>query len=165
MEDGSIRLWDPFTGKLVAGPLKGHRSSVRYAQFTHDGNWLVSADNTGTVRFWDFGRLRNLAGSLPIDQSQDEDGEDEEDEGSVALIMSSVIDGNHNYSDFPDMTGWLKGPSGGLLLWIPPNHQEHFRTTNALSPKVICPGATILDHKRFLAAAGESWTKCYKGSA
>ncbi|KIJ58280.1 hypothetical protein HYDPIDRAFT_72420, partial [Hydnomerulius pinastri MD-312] len=51
--DMTMRLWDSFTGKLVAGPLRRHNASVRALSFSPDGARFVSGAEDGTIRVWD----------------------------------------------------------------------------------------------------------------
>src|SRR5205807_6187435 len=51
-DDGSIRLWNPTTGKSVR-KLSGHKSAVKSLDFSPDGTRLVSGSADKTIRICD----------------------------------------------------------------------------------------------------------------
>jgi len=59
--NGTIRLWDPRTGKKV-GKLVGHSDTVRSLLCSQDGRWILSASSDQTVKLWSLaGGLSNVA--------------------------------------------------------------------------------------------------------
>jgi hypothetical protein len=60
-EDGSVRLWDPRTGKEIR-LLEGHRGAVKAVIFTPDGKRLASAGADSIIRIWDLTTGRQVRG-------------------------------------------------------------------------------------------------------
>ncbi len=61
--DGTVRVWDPLTGKPKGGPYKGHKKCITSlawepAHLALPSSRLVSGSMDGTVRMWDALELR-----------------------------------------------------------------------------------------------------------
>jgi WD40 repeat protein len=52
LQDGTLRQWDPATGKPVGAPMIGHTQAVTGIAYTADGQIIASASLDGTVRLW-----------------------------------------------------------------------------------------------------------------
>src|SRR5207247_7522000 len=58
-DDGSIRLWNPTTGKSIR-KLSGHKGAVNGLSFSPDSRKLVSGSADKTIRVWDVAKGRVL---------------------------------------------------------------------------------------------------------
>jgi WD40 repeat protein len=50
-QDGTVKLWDPTTGRERC-TLVGHTASVHTLAFSPDGSVLATGDKRGTIRLW-----------------------------------------------------------------------------------------------------------------
>jgi WD40 repeat protein len=57
--DGTVRLWDPATGRELAR-LKGHEGIVNSVCFSPDGMWLVSGGDDNTLRLWEVATSKEI---------------------------------------------------------------------------------------------------------
>jgi hypothetical protein len=55
--DGSARVWDARTGHLVSEPFV-HQKEVRRAEFSPDGQRLLTASLDGTAKIWELDFIR-----------------------------------------------------------------------------------------------------------
>jgi len=132
-KDTTVCLWNADNGQAVR-TLHGHTQGVRAVLITPDGRSIVSGGDDGTVRFWDV-----EAASLP-----------------------AADDPFHALSCARRENGWLVGPSGELLLWVPQEYQDYLVMGK-------CCTNLIAKHRIFLSAdedglcGGTDWTECWRG--
>lgn len=126
--DGTVRLWDALTGVSLE-LLSGHNDRILSVAVTPDGHSVVSASTKSAIRVWDRSRA---AMTCPVS------------DGNAVAVLDVVISDN----------GWLQGPSGELLLWVPTKYHKYLYGLRG-SPRVVISIGESGWHR------GESWTACW----
>ncbi|KAG2738391.1 WD40 repeat-like protein, partial [Suillus brevipes Sb2] len=154
-EDKTVRVWDMHTGKGVGAPFRGHAASVVSVAISPDGKRIVSGSEDGTIRVWDL----------------DFPNRHQQFEAPVMCFSSNPAHALHSASSFlrdsetpaplyTNWEGWIVGPEGRLLLWIPlnlyPGAMDRMYTPGHML--VIPNDIPHLDLSR--VAHGTSWHKC-----
>ncbi|KAF8749388.1 WD40 repeat-like protein [Rhizoctonia solani] len=163
--DGTVRVWDGQTGKLILGPLRGHTDWVGCVQFSPDGSHVASCSDDGTIRFWDVSGCR---AESPEDRSTSvgmglfwfgshwtvADGAVADTE--VAISDGSGGKGSGRWS--VDEDGWVVESPRRRVAWVPSELRacllsppEDFRIAAAGYLKLEWLGAKV----------GETWAGCY----
>ena len=105
--DGTVRLWDPATGRPVGAPLQtgpALMAACHGVAFSPDGTLLASADGDGTVRLW------NPATGRPV--------------GAPLQTGSGPSTGVHGVAFSPDGTLLASADTDGTVrLWNPATGQ------------------------------------------
>jgi len=134
--DKTVRAWNANTGEALV-TLFGHGDWVEAVVFMLDGNSIISCGDDRTIRIW------NVEFALLLSSQAEHD--------PFARLSSGSLDDD----------GWLVGPSGELLLWVP----AEYRGFMQLDPcsRLIGP------HRVNLTAPGgvywgELWTACWSSS-
>jgi len=143
-EDQTVRLWSTETGTSVA-ILKGHTGTVRSAVFTTNGRSIVSGSADGTLRVW------NMSAAQLLNSAD-----------SISWLLPSSDSTTHDPINAVLRDGWLTGPSGELLMWVPEEYRSYLPmapcTMHIKSPSInIHACSSTLYH-------GDSWTKCWNAS-
>jgi WD40 repeat protein len=143
-DDKTIRVWHAETGELVLGPFKGHTDSVASVAFSEDGRRVVSCSDDRTIRIWKVDEDSILAESSYV---------------SGLVNSQDIVSGSDAFRDKSEMDdGWILGPNGELIFWIPPLHQTTLWRPSNVS--VIGKNPTRLDLSCFVH--GSSWNHCRK---
>ncbi|KAG6330178.1 hypothetical protein ID866_8911 [Astraeus odoratus] len=172
--DQTIRIWDAQTGSQIGSPFDGNTGVLSVA-FSPDGRWIVSGSDDKTIRLWDA-----HDGSQIGDPYEGHTGcvmsvafSPDDDPTTHCLICFSPVtshslcnvlqlyDGVDDQKNLikVDFNGWIIGPEGRLLLWIPSYyHAFLYSPKNAL---VIPRGGLELDLN--MMVHGDIWQDCYAG--
>ena len=131
----TVKLWNTSTGALIS-TLYEHTDSVRCVVFTPDGQSVVSCSDDKKIRVWDV----KAACSLSSGTSSN----------SVAALASATL----------RQDGWLVGPAGELLVWLPADYRKYLQ---------LPPCTLRIDQSRVTIMIGdsgwhrgESWTLCWR---
>ncbi|KAG1827447.1 WD40-repeat-containing domain protein [Suillus subaureus] len=150
-DDQTVRVWDMQTGKAVGAPFRGHTGPVRSVAISPDGKRIVSGSADKTIRVWDLEFLiQHQYFEAPVicfspDLTH-----------ALHSTSSFIQDSNTPAPSGPNEEGWVVGPEGRLLLWIPPVfHPVTYAQGNVL---VIPNNALQLDLSRVVH--GTSWHMC-----
>ncbi|KAL5504568.1 hypothetical protein ACEPAH_7229 [Sanghuangporus vaninii] len=108
-DDMSICIWDVDNGKLVWGPFRGHSGWVLSVVFSPDGKHLASGSEDGMIRMWGMNSYE-LKPSIIGGTSTSIASLDQSSRAyKMCIISKSML----------TKDGWLLGPRGELLAWIP----------------------------------------------
>ena len=134
----SVSLFDANTGDAFGRPFIGHTHQILCIAFSADGTRFKTGSGDGTVRIWDVKRATAHAGLYVEELCQD-------------LAESSLDD------------GWIRSPSGELLLWVPPDHRNGIRDMCSICIPASAPGHPVrLDWSKL--AKGKEWTEMFQRS-
>ncbi|KAL4078980.1 WD40-repeat-containing domain protein [Scleroderma yunnanense] len=158
--DHTVRIWDMQTGSHVA--LKGHTNSVLSVAFSPDGGHIVSASSDHTIRVWGAWKDVYAGHCLTEDTNYSK-------QIRFPLVSISSLD-LHGHGDVQspfeniihlEKDGWIVGPNGELLLWIPPSYHP-FCWYSPWTSLIIPRGIPELDLSKMVH--GSAWNQCFSMS-
>jgi len=134
-----VYLWD--LAHNTFGMLRSSVSGMGHLPpaFASDGEFVVSAAPGGVIRVWDF-------------------------KDTCSLELRAEHDPVVRLANAERKDGWLVGPSGELLLWVPTNYQDHLQFASY--------PMTVLGQRRIVVTVedrglnwGSDWHACWCGAA
>ena len=150
--DKTIRVWDAQTGGQVGNPLQGYTDSVLSATFSVTDLVSGSYDENTEVQ----GYKPVIYTSVNFSSSAAQALQQPQ---SLFTDISSDVKGDYqNLVKFNQSDGWIVGPNGKLLIWIPFCYRSIFYHSSR-KHLVIPRGSVELDLSRM--SHGPAWHKCY----
>ncbi|KAI0029357.1 hypothetical protein K488DRAFT_56551 [Vararia minispora EC-137] len=73
-------------------------------------------------------------------------------------MHANLPDLRHVALQSPFHDGWIRGPQGQLVMWVPPEYRPYMQ----LSPCVALLGGARVTLDFEGSAHGTEWTKCYR---
>ena len=105
--DGSIRFWNPITGKLKSTFTTGHTKWITSLAFSKGDTTLTSVDYNGTVDLWNMNTKRGHS-YLNIGQNK----ADRATSLSQDAVLLTAMESNSTIAFYPIGFGWRGGGSG-----------------------------------------------------
>ena len=128
-DDTTVRLWDAETGAPLA-TLTGPNDSAKSVAFAPNGRSIVSGSFDKKIHIWTLSK---------IDSSPRKDSVDAAETLESAMLVN----------------GWLKGPAGELLLWVPTQYYQYMFGMRGGGSGLHIGVGDVGYHR------GESWTSCW----
>ena len=167
------RIWNIATGQLVF-ELAGHADTVTRVTYSPDGQLIATSSADKTVRIWD-----TKTGQSVVTLHEHQEYVDFLEFADGGSLISGSRDGNitawnadavHSLfpegalSDFRSVSvhdGWLTGPSGELLLWVP----AEYRTFLHMPPYIqrVHDKRVVVKTSSDGWHRGQDWTSCWPG--
>ena len=167
--DKTIRIWNAETGSAVGKPLGGHTGLVWSVAYSPDGRHIISGSSDETIRIWNAETGSSVGKPL---------------EGQTDYVQSVVCSPNSRHiisrpnhralhvsdsfssistqstsaikAERPDPNGWVRGPGGSLLYWVPPDCRAGLHSPALLTIPLTSPVRSVsLQFDEFVF--GTSW--------
>ncbi|KIN98759.1 hypothetical protein M404DRAFT_156989 [Pisolithus tinctorius Marx 270] len=160
--DKTVRVWDVEGGVQIGSPLDGHTSFVNSVAFSPDGKRI-------TVRVWDVEGGVQIGSPLEGHIDGIRSVAFSPDEKRIASVsgdttvrvwenemftMDAMLGAAVKLHD----DGWIKGPKGQLLLWVPPKLRRPFYS---VWTKVVIPRGCCIELDLSQMVHGREWCKCF----
>ncbi|KIK13811.1 hypothetical protein PISMIDRAFT_371754 [Pisolithus microcarpus 441] len=175
--DKTVRIWNAERGVQIGGPLEGHASWVSSVGFSPDGKRIVSGSSDKTLRIWDAHVYEavqskwvsyNTEGVALTSHIIDSYSVYFSSISSEALynslqLLDGLLEEDKNMRHEPVKffhDGWIRGPKGRLLLWIPPPLRE---PSYSIWTKIVIPKGGCIELDLSQMVHGKQWDQCFKG--
>ncbi|KIO04629.1 hypothetical protein M404DRAFT_26080 [Pisolithus tinctorius Marx 270] len=165
--DKTVRVWDAEKGVQIGSPLEGHTDSVNSVAFSPDGKRIVSCSRDETLRVWGSAERGVQVGGP------------HEGHGVAAYLICFSSNPSHAIHDTAQLLdglqyegvdmrkepiklhsdGWVRGPKGRLLLWIPPTF---WRQWYSMWTRVVIPRGSCIELDLSQTFHGNRWPECFK---
>ncbi|KAF8134754.1 quinon protein alcohol dehydrogenase-like superfamily [Mycena galopus ATCC 62051] len=171
-EDNTVRVWDTETQTPIGAPLESHTSMVTSVAFSPDGPRIASGSSNNTLGVWDA-----KTQTLTLDEQAQHDpipgrchshlvappftscpSVPHHPHGAMNVTLaepSKLTSSVHVQQD-----GWIVGPCGELILWVPYHLMGFLFRPNLLgilgNPPMVTFDTSIFHH-------GDQWTRCNTG--
>ncbi|KAI5122866.1 hypothetical protein M0805_003159 [Coniferiporia weirii] len=175
--DGTLRIWDAQTGYPVGEPLTGHSSWVNSVAYSPDGKHIVSGSSDNTLRIWD-PQTGNPVGKPLIGHSDwvmsvayspcGRHIVSGSNDGTLRIWYADTVQagfevgGSHSPNTVGD-DGWVRDPSGNLLLWVPYMYRVGIHDVSKICiPEFVNGESVRVDWGRLMEFTGSSWINILK---
>ncbi|KIN96301.1 hypothetical protein M404DRAFT_1006811 [Pisolithus tinctorius Marx 270] len=146
-QDKTVRIWDVEQGMQIGSLIHGCCGSVFSVAFSPDNKKIALGSDDSTVRVLDAEGFEDVSSNALPDAQQLLDG--------LLLEDPSVVDEPVRFH--PD--GWIRGPKGRLLLWIPP---ALWRSFYSMWTKTVIPKGCCIELDLSQMVHGNKWHQCFK---
>ncbi|KAG6328369.1 hypothetical protein ID866_10720 [Astraeus odoratus] len=161
--DKTVRVWDAERGVQIGSPLQGHTDWVRSIAFSPDGTRIVSGSDDKTVR------VCKGEGNVHIGSSLEDNPGQAMDHGMIegnTHILEKSCDASvrQSYVEYPVLLcedGWVRGPKGRLLVWVPHALQKPFYS---LQNVLVIPSGACIELDLSKMVHGTRWQMCFNGN-
>lgn len=157
--DKTIRIWDVSAHNSIGEPLEGHSDCVNSVTFSPDGTRIASGSSDKSVRIWDI-HVEAAIGRHSFELAASAGFPPERGPSPSSLQQSTTADPHPSLLSMRNLEdGWIVGPEGELILWIPPAQRLGLGEVRMLAV-LGNPNAhlTLLNFDKMVS--GTAWAEC-----
>ncbi|KAF8146610.1 WD40-repeat-containing domain protein [Mycena galopus ATCC 62051] len=156
--DNTVRVWDAETQTQIGAPLEGHTNLVTSVAFSPDGTHIVSGSIDNTVHMWDISTHTQIT-LVSDEQAQcDPISVPHQHQGAMNVFLAETSQLSSSVCVQPD--GWIVGPCGELILWVPYHLMGFLPRPNLLG---ILGNHSMISFDTSMFYHGDQWTQCNTG--
>ncbi|KAF8181255.1 WD40-repeat-containing domain protein [Mycena galopus ATCC 62051] len=157
--DNTVRVWDTETQTQIRAPLKGHTNLVTSVAFSPDGTHIVSGSMDNTVHMWDTNTHTQIT-LVSDEQAQcDPIPVPHQPQGAMNVFLAETSQLSSSVCVQSD--GWIVGPCGELILWVPYHLMGFLPRHNLLG---ILGNHSMISFDTSMFYHGDQWTRCNTGN-